>query len=1104
MNEREIYLAVVKISGLTAQRAFLDDACGADLELRQRMESLLAARSERGDNLLASAAPPTVAGQPVDGAVGSTIASVNLESSSEDLSQLKLDGRFKLIEKIGQGGMGTVYMAEQQEPVRRKVAVKVIKRGMDSEQVVARFEAERQALALMNHPNIAGVLDAGMTEDGRPFFVMELVRGIPITAYCDRHKLSREQRLKLFISVCSAVQHAHQKGVIHRDLKPSNILVELHDVHHVPKVIDFGVAKATSQRLTDKTLYTLFSQMIGTPLYMSPEQAELSGLDVDTRSDIYSLGVLLYELITGTTPFDRETFKQASLNEIRRIICEDEPLRPSQRISTLNAGEASTVAEHQATDVRKLRQAKPRELDWIVVKAMEKDRNRRYESASGLAQDVQRHLDDEPVEACPPSLGYRLRKMARRNKGWVAASATVAAVLLVATVLSANLAIRATRAEHNAQQTSEVLREFLYASDVVLAGKDLRQNDARQARNRLARHIPTAAESDLRGFEWHYLWKQQTMTATEIMDAEVPIYDIAIAPSGESFAIVGADAILRVFKLTDYQLLHSIPTGQGETNGVAFSPDARQLATAGDDGSVRIWDLASESQLINIPAHDGMAYQVAFSPDGSVIASCGEEPMVRLWHVADGRELGTLNVDEEDLETIAISPAGVLAAGDRQSRVSTWNISQGIVDTPILETQPFSRWSAVSSLAFESNGMLAMGTVSGYLTIMAADGQTITYRRRLANGIQSLAFAPGGKWLVVGDRAGYIQVIPFEDGMWSAESIQQWKACDGRVYSVKVLPDGRSVLSGGADGRLVGWDVDQGDHQRFISLDRRCNNLCRISDDQMAVGTTDAIFWCDDDCRIVHQVQAPGDWYVQYASEARLLFARSVTEIVAWETGGNTEVFRRIKVGDVNYNGLALTPDAHFVFVRTINEDGDREIRMINAADQDIVAQWPVHSAAWLAVSPDGRWLVYDSNNDLHVFDIAAQSVIGSWPAHEGAIRKLKFGADSRTLVSVSDDRKIKLWSVPSGELLAESVAHRTSATCTAVTSDGRRIVTGGDDLELRFWEGSSLQLVGEQPLRRGQITDLAFSHDDRKLFCLCGRRGVVILDGSPTPTRRD
>jgi serine/threonine protein kinase len=410
-TELSIFLAALELKTPAERAAYLKGACGSDAALLANVQELLAAH-EKGDDFLDRPPPnATVDEQPVTEQPGSTI------------------GPYKLMEQIGAGGMGLVFVAEQHQPVRRKVALKVIKPGMDTREVVARFEAERQALALMDHPNIARVLDAGATDSGRPYFVMELVRGVPITRFCDENRLTPRERLELFVAVCQAVQHAHQKGIIHRDLKPSNVLVTLHDGKAVPKVIDFGVAKAIGQQLTERTVYTRFLQMVGTPLYMSPEQAEMSGLDIDTRTDVYSLGVLLYELLTGSTPFDRKRLATAAFDEIRRIIREEDPPKPSTRLS--QSGEAlPALAAQRKTEPAKLSRLFRGELDWIVMKCLEKDRTRRYETANGLARDLQRYLADEPVEASPPSATYRLRKLVRRNKGPVLAVSLLLLALL--------------------------------------------------------------------------------------------------------------------------------------------------------------------------------------------------------------------------------------------------------------------------------------------------------------------------------------------------------------------------------------------------------------------------------------------------------------------------------------------------------------------------------------------------------------------------------------------------------------------------------------------------------------------------------------------------
>jgi len=434
MDKEQIFHTALEISSPDARQRFLEAACQGDPGLRREIELLLEHDREAGSFLDRPAEVPA--------------ATRFHPTGGEEPGDL-IAGRYKLLEEIGEGGMGQVWVAQQIAPVHRRVAIKLIKPGMDSRQVLSRFETERQALALMDHPNIAKVLDGGVTDRGRPYFVMEYVKGVSLTEYCDQARLSVEQRLPLFVQVCQAVQHAHQKGIIHRDLKPSNILVCLYDGQPVPKVIDFGLAKATQQPLTEHTLYTAHGAMLGTPLYMSPEQAELNNLDIDTRSDVYSLGVVLYELLTGTTPLDRQRLKEAAWQEIVRLIKEEDPVKPSTKLS--GSGTLPTVATQRSLEPAQLCRTIRGDLDWIVMKSLEKDRTRRYETANGLARDIERYLQDAPIEARPPSARYRFRKFARRNRVAIGTAIVLGAALVMGTAVSTWQAVRATRAEQAAK-----------------------------------------------------------------------------------------------------------------------------------------------------------------------------------------------------------------------------------------------------------------------------------------------------------------------------------------------------------------------------------------------------------------------------------------------------------------------------------------------------------------------------------------------------------------------------------------------------------------------------------------------------------------------------
>jgi len=1083
-RSEEIFCKAIEITDPAERAAYLDETCGTDSKLRARVEALLAAHERAG------------------GFLGSPAAGVTLDGPARIDGPGTAIGRYELLELIGEGGMGLVYLAEQKEPVRRKVALKIIKPGMDSKQVIARFEAERQALALLDHPNVAHVFDAGTTEAGRPYFVMEYVKGLSITRYCDDNKLTIEQRLRLFEQVCEAVHHAHQKGIIHRDLKPSNILVSVHGDRAVPKIIDFGIAKAITSPLTDKTFVTFQGQLLGTPEYMSPEQVDLATQDIDTRSDIYSLGVVLYELLAGVLPFESEAFERAGLAEIQQTIREREPASPSIRLTSLGE-RAKTIAASRGTQVVPLARRLHRELEWIPLKAMRKDRCRRYRSASEMGDDVHNYLAGKPLIAGPETAMYRMQKFVRKHAGSVATVALVAIAIVLGLVVSTVMYLRAEDARRKeasaridaeqarkaeqeqrslAEQKAEELRRTLYVNSIQLA--DAKYNEGNIGR---VRELLESCPQDLRGWEWDRVNHISDHSMMSVITHQGQVLSIALSPDGKRMVTGGWEGGIKVWDIATGKELITLPEpAENAIVCVAFSPDGRRIVSGGDSGEIKVWDADSGNEVVKLIGHGKWVFSVAFSSDGKHIVSVSDEPDgIKVWDATTGAEIAAFNHEcHERVNSAAFSPDGKsVAIGSADEIIRIWDIVSGNEETALAGHNDI-----ISTVSYSSNGkLLASGSMDNTIKIWdAVTGATVMTLRGHDGPIVSVAFSPDGKYLASGGKDCTVRVWDIATG----EETATLRGHEGFAASVVFTPDGKGIVSGSWDGTVKVWDVAV-DYELFrFQGHRSWINSIAFSPDGKRLVSLDwdgkVKVWDVPNCAEVMTLNGGGGFYFRSVALGpdgkRIASINTDRAIVVWDAETGVEV-KTLGGQDESIYCLAFGPDGQ----RIVSGSNDGTVKLWDVTQgEEIMALGiggPPVPVLSVAFSPDGQRIVssgYDTT--IKVWDVANGTEPMKLIGHGSGIFSVAFSPDGKRIASAcQQDHTAKIWDAATGMELMTLQGHGDTVFSVAFSPDGRRVVTGSRDRMARVWDASTGDELLALPAYF-DVTSVAFSPDGKTI----------------------
>ncbi len=1023
-------------------------------------------------------------------------------------------GSYKLLSIRGEGGYGIVYLAEQLSPITRRVALKVIKPGMDSKQVVARFEAERQALGLLDHPNIAHVFGGGATKAGRPYFVMEYVAGVPITEYCDRNKLGTQERLRLFIPLCRAIQHAHQKGIIHRDIKPSNVLVTLHDERPIAKIIDFGVAKALHQRLTEKTLVTELGQLVGTPEYMSPEQAELTGLDVDTRTDIYSLGVLLYELLIGCTPFDPRDLRSKGYAEMQRIICEKDPLRPSTKLTTLG-DKLVDIARHRSATAEQLRRSVRGDLDWIIMKAMEKDRTRRYETATDLARDIEHHLNSEPVTARPPSRLYRFQKLVRRNKGVFAGAALVVAALVMGLTVSAVSLVREQQARRVAVAAQEEeagsrrqVQAQAYASDMSLAQQALATNDLGRARRLLEAHRPAPGEVDLRGWEWRYLWQECRSDDLGTLFYRDPnsfrsVYSVAYSPDGKTLAVAGPDDFLEIWDVPSRLRVVSLPPREAFIGYAVFSPQGDLLAT--DAGNqIQLWRTGTWDLMRQLPLA-GFAGPLKFSPDGKRLACMCYSKEAIVWEVGqwtEVRRIPGVRPTGAHIGSLDFSPDGeALVIGDYNHRLQVVDLATGDTQFDIPEAHPepitFVAWSPDGSVIASGSGY----TGGAILLWDAASGNPLGKLEGHTSWICELIFSADGARLY---SAGADQTIRIWD-VAQQQCLATLRGSTDEVRGLALSPDGTTLASACKDGVVAFWDArprPEEEQPRHIPLGDTWDELAQPafapSGRALAMPRGETVSLLDlATSEEIEQLTAlgPDVLVLAYSPDGTLLVSGARNgEIRVWSCA-ECRLLRELDNANGAVHLLHFCADAR----RLLSVDAKGKAIWWDTLTWQAVRTFAMGvESFWAgAVSPDGRLLAVGTvTGVIHWLNAETGKLLATTGAghRRHIVNDIAFSPDGTQAASVANDGIVAIWDPSSFQLVVRFKGHMQGAHAVAFSPDGRRLATGGNTRDaVKLWDLSTHRELMTLP-GQGSLFSFVASSPDGRWVAACGMEGKFHL----------